>query len=694
MSETGLRDLSMKDVLLAVSLILVTTSANAGQSIIAGAIAGPIETTTYESLIVRGEAYGNQRDVFQQAETALEKGRYSQYRQLRVQLKNYPLSPYLDARYLEKRLSQVSLKQIQDFLQAQQSTVAGEKLRRDALRHFARYKRWSSFLAIYTPQHSDTLQCQHKLALLSTGKKQQAFADTKEIWLNGRSMPNTCDKLFKKWQATGHLTPDLIWQRIDLAMENGHTGLVRYLAKSLNQQDRAIIQRWLQLRRKPGTLALSPILQSRHPHKHIIIYHTLTRLSYRDPIEAARLWSQIGQEHFTDPQNRELAKNIGLSLAHKHKPEAYTWLNTLPASQDDEELQAWKIRSAIRTGHWQQVIAAIQELPTEQQARLSWQYWWAYAKDQLGQENEARGMFEYLAGHRDFYGFLAADQLGVPYSFEDEPLDISHAQLLRLWQYPQARRAQELYTLHRIPEARREWSDLLSRLNQKQKLAASRLAQLWNWHDRAILTLGQTSYRDDVDLRFPLTLRQKVESWSKQHAVDPALTYAIIRRESAFMKDARSARGALGLMQLMPTTARHVARSLRTRYRGARSLIRVDTNLSLGTRYLGQMLERLDSQSVLATAAYNAGPNRVETWLPEKTMAAERWIETIPFKETRRYVRNVMAYRIIYDYRLNDSNVRMRQFMPAIVGIGDEDDSFKLSQVSLSNPIMNMLESL
>lgn len=663
-------------------------------NILTGAIAGPVETTSYESLVVRGEAYSNQREHFKQAESALEKRQFSRYRRLRAGLKHYPLNPYLDALYLEKRFSKVSLQQIQDFLQAQQSSVAGEQLRREALRHFARYKRWSSFLAIYTPQLSNSLQCQHKLALLNTGKKQQAYTETTQLWLTGHSMPKTCDRLFEKWKAAGYLKPSLIWQRIDLAMKLGHTGLAKYLAKSLPAEDRKIVRHWIHLRWHPEDLAQSPLLQNQHPHRQEILIHILTRLSYRDPIQAASLWSDIGQEHFSDAENRELAEDIGISLARKHKPEAYTWLSTLPISQDDTELQAWKIRAAIRDGDWQAVVDSIQQLPTRQQARMNWQYWWAYAKDRLGQKNEATGMYEYLATQRDFYGFLAADQLNLPYSFQDDPLDISKAELLQLWHYPQAQRAQEFYALHRIPDARREWRNLLRELNQKQKMAASRLAQIWNWHDRAILTLGQTSYRDDVDLRFPLPLRQKVESWSKQHAVDPALTYAIIRRESAFMKDARSAVGALGLMQLMPTTARHVARSLRTRYRGARSLLRVDTNLSLGTRYLGQMLQRLDSQPVLATAAYNAGPNRVEAWLPEKTMAAERWIETIPFRETRRYVRNVMAYRIIYSYRLQDGKPRISQFMPPVTGIGADEASLKLSQANISSPIMDMLESL
>jgi soluble lytic murein transglycosylase len=179
--------------------------------------------------------------------------------------------------------------------------------------------------------------------------------------------------------------------------------------------------------------------------------------------------------------------------------------------------------------------------------------------------------------------------------------------------------------------------------------------------------MGKTDYRDDIELRFPLALKDKIEEWSTKHSIETAWTYAIIRRESAFMHDAKSPVGALGLMQLLPGTARQVARHLNVRYRGRNSLLLTDTNIKLGTGYLEQMLQRLDSQAVLATAAYNAGPHRVKTWLPEtQPMEAIRWVETIPFTETREYVSNVLAYTIIYQHLMNNEYTTLLQRMPPI----------------------------
>jgi len=179
--------------------------------------------------------------------------------------------------------------------------------------------------------------------------------------------------------------------------------------------------------------------------------------------------------------------------------------------------------------------------------------------------------------------------------------------------------------------------------------------------------MGRTRYRDDISLRFPLQHEDKVNNWSEKNNIDPSWTYAIIRRESAFMPDARSSVGALGLMQLMPNTARQVARQMKVRYRGRYSLLASNTHIRLGTGYLKRMLSKLDSQQVLATAAYNAGPHRVSKWLPENhQMDAIQWIETIPFTETREYVSNVLAYMVIYEHLLDGEITRLSNRMPPV----------------------------
>ncbi|MFW2373719.1 MAG: transglycosylase SLT domain-containing protein, partial [Gammaproteobacteria bacterium] len=379
-------------------------------------------------------------------------------------------------------------------------------------------------------------------------------------------------------------------------------------------------------------------------------------------------------------------ETIGLKKARRHEPDANFWLNRIPDRYSNQSIREWQVRSAIRQADWPELVVAIERLPPSKQAELRWQYWWAYANEQIGYTKLAEGFYHSLANRRSFYGFLAADYLGLPYSFEVHPLQADSVEIHKLSNTEQAQRAKELFSLKRIPEARREWHQLMDLLDEQQKLVASKLAQQWGWHDRAIFTMGKTKYRDDIALRFPLPLLDKVTNWSEQNSIDPALTYAIIRRESAFMSDAKSSKGALGLMQLQPRTARHVARNMNVRYRGKHSLLKTDTNIKLGTGYLQQMLDRHDSQAVLATAAYNAGPHRVKAWLPEyQPMEAIRWIETIPFHETREYVSNVLAYTIIYEYVMGSEPSRLQDRMPPVQPKDTESQVSQQAEPQASN---------
>jgi soluble lytic murein transglycosylase len=644
---------------------------------------GATETDTFTTLALRAPTaaplpdirpvrdetrLAEQRALYQRAEQALKHRHYENADHLMQQLQDYPLYPYLQYRQLKRQLGDTSGQQVSAFLDANDNSIIGDRFRTYLLRYYARHQRWDDFIDNYRPLGSTSLHCKYLAALLKTPEKQQALEQVKELWLVGRSQPRSCDAVFDAWEAAGYLSEELVWQRIELAMERGRTRLARHIGKKLSSQaDREVIYLWSQIHRKPQ-LSMPARRLNNHPMGAAIRLHGVKRMAARDVDQAVTLWNKMQQLHmFTRQQHNLARRSIGLSMARSHHPDAMQWLSRVEAEYVDTGVQEWLIRSAIRQGDWSRVAQAIEQLPLAEQSNLRWQFWWAYAHEQLGNYNDAEGIYHYLAGRRSYYGFLAADRLHRPYSFENRPLDIEERELAIIGHYPEVMRARELFKLGKIIDARREWRQLTLSLSNRGKLAASQLAHSWGWHDRAIVTMGKTDYRDDIALRFPLPMKDKVESYSQQQRLETAWTYAIIRRESAFMSDARSSQGALGLMQLMPGTARHVSRILKLRYRGQYSLLGTDTNLRLGTSYLGQMLKRLDSQAVLATAAYNAGPHRVETWLPEsQPMDAIRWVETIPFHETREYVSNVLAYTIIYQHLMSDSYTRLAQRMPPV----------------------------
>lgn len=643
---------------------------NDPQSAIDDRLVLPPETTANvaENTLINEEKLEKQRELYKKAETAFKQNRFSEFKHLKDQLKDYPLHSYLEYRDLRRNLGQISLDQARSFLSSENGSVISERFRRALIRHYSSHQRWDDLVEIYAPQPSIRLQCKYLQAELKTGNAQLAFPKIEKLWLSSQSLPKSCDPVFKVWEDAGYKTNDLVWQRIKLAMSSGKTRLSQYLAKSLDDSDRKWVNMWIKLYRQPHLAEKYKLLTKTHPMASTIRTHAIKRLSKKDPEKAVELWLSLkDQYHFNQEETNNVYKSIGLAMAREHYPEAHIWLNRIDAPYTTKYIREWHIRSAIRQGDWGKTVSAIEALPAREQAELRWQFWWAYANEELGNSIDAEGIYRYLAGRRSYYGFLAADRLNLPYAFENRPLEIDESELVSIKQYPETMRAQELFKLGKIIDARREWNQLLISLSNRQKLAASKVAQNWDWHDRAIYTMGKTDYRDDIALRFPVPMKEKIESWSQKHSIDTAWTYAIIRRESAFMSDAKSSVGALGLMQIMPRTARHVARNMKVRYRGNRSLLKTDTNLKLGTNYLEQMLNRLDEQHVLATAAYNAGIHRVKAWLPEtRPMDAIRWVETIPFEETREYVSNVLAYTIIYQHVMNDEYTRLSNRMPPV----------------------------
>ena len=608
-----------------------------------------------------------QRSLFLQAELNLQLGHYKKFKQQLKQLGDYPLSPYLQYKQLHGVLSRTSKTELDDFFTHYPEQIISARLRRDLIRHYARHHEWQKLLYIYRPQTSTSLQCNYLQALIKTGQQSLAMPRIKDLWLSSQSQPKSCDPVFKVWQDAGFKTPQLTWQRIERVMHAGKLRLAKHLARHLPKHDQAWVRLWRRIYRHPEKAASEPLFKQDHPYAQRIAIHAIQRLSRRDASQAIALLHKLSPPlRFNREQQYQLNRNIGLAMARQHLAGAGQWLQKIPLKFADSNVLQWRIRSNIRNAKWRNLLQNIEALPTTQQASLRWQFWWAYANAQIGRSIEANSTFRYLAGKRSYYGFLAADQLHLPYAFENRPIELDPQDIVQLSQHAAARRAYEFFKLGRILNARREWYDMTQQLDEQQKMAAAKLAQQWQWHDRAIYTLGQTAYRDDIALRFPLPLRHSIHSWSQKRQLDPAWTYAIIRRESAFMADARSPAGALGLMQLMPGTARRIAHKMHIRYRGKHSLLKTETNIELGTGYLEQMLQRNDQQTVLATAAYNAGPLRVKDWLPNKPMEAVRWIETIPYTETRNYVSNVLAYMVIYQHRMGQSSTRLSQHMPQI----------------------------
>ncbi len=609
----------------------------------------------------------DQRVLFLETKKALERGDYEVFGRNIQKLQEYPLYPYLSYWQLRDKLEEQPAATIEAFLINYKKLPIASRLRSAWLRRLAKEERWAEFLQFYRGGGT-TMQCRMHTAQLKTGQKKEAWAGAKKLWLVGKSQPEQCDGLFQAWEAAGGITPELRWKRIELAMERGNTGLARHLAKKLNEKDRERVNLWRRVYSDPTLIERSPQLKADNKSHRRIITHGLKRLARKDAEKAARLWSKVsGKYRFTSEQNNAVTRKIALNYAYDGDQRALIWLAQLPTKAIQQKERTWATRVALRHSNWKAAQAWIEAMPVAERQSVTWQYWLARINEQLGEPQQAEHLYYSASQDRGYYGFLAADQIKGEYNLNHQPVEVDPAELKAMKQTPAMVRAHELYMLLLTKDARLEWERAVANMDNKQRLVAGKLADEWKWYDTALLTLAKARYFSDLDIRFPLAHNETVTREAKSRELDPSWVYAVARQESAMMPDARSPAGAMGLMQLMPSTGKAVAKELKYPIKNTDQIMEPATNIRFGTYYLRQVLDRFDDNAVLATAAYNAGPHRVSKWFPESgSLDADIWVENMPFNETRKYVRRVMAYSVFYDQRLGKAITRLNERMPVI----------------------------
>ena len=609
-----------------------------------------------------------QREQFLDAETALSEGRRDEYLELKQALRDYPLYPYLEYQELLDRLDKAKPDEVRTFLQRYQGQPVAVRLRASWLNLLGKRRDWGNYLAFYTPQSSTTLQCYEVRARLQRGDRKAALDDSLKLWLVGHSQPDACDPAFDQLFADGRITSELIWQRIRLAFANQKSSLAGYLAKRLSAEDREWVRRWSLAHSRPTEAIKADWAQSDTALVREILAHALQRLARYKPDQAWKHWQTLSADHrFSTQQTGKILRSIALNGAVNGEQDAAKWLAAVPDSAADDSIRQWRVRIALLNGEWKQALKRIDELSSNNRTEDDWRFWRARALDASGAAGDAWTEYSQLSGERSYFGFLAADRLQRPYQMGDAREQYDRQGLSDIETLPGIRRARELYLAGERLDARREWFYATRNMSEEQLRLAALLAHRWGWHDRAILSAAQAHYWSDLTLRFPLPHRESIFANARRYDLDPALIYGVIRQESAFMEDAVSSVGALGLMQLMPATGKQTARALNIRYHGNQALLQSDQNIQLGSAYLNKLMTRFNGSPVLAAAAYNAGPHRVSRWLPGGgDMDATLWTELIPFRETRNYVRRVLTYATIFDWRLEQPLTRLTARLPTV----------------------------
>ncbi len=601
-----------------------------------------------------------QRQLFHDASLALERNQISKFKRMLKQLADYPAAPYLEFDAFKRRASQTKPQQAERFLKSYAEFPFAYHARGKWLKVLARRKDWENYLKFFDDRENTRLKCLAFQARLNLNRLEGLNDEISKVWLRGYSQPSDCDPAFAYFLESHDRAQQVIWLRIEKAFKARRPKLARHLGKKLDQQAQAIVATWYRAHQRPER-ALKKLADSDdNEHNRAIIVHAIDRLARRNSLKALEYWNLIRDHfNFSDEQKNQSQLRIALSTAIQHKSEARTLLTNLDPSIMNDQAYLWLARIQLRNRDWSGLLHTIKRMPSHLQQENEWQYWLSRSMEAEGQLTDSLSLLEQLSGKSSYYGFLAADKLKRDYHIEQEDAastEIDENEFLA--NNPHMLRARELYYLDRLIDAKREWFQALRYLDQDQIKQAATLASKWQWHDSAIRTVAKTPHRNDFSLRFPMPYKQQVLEHAQARELDPSLIWGVMRRESLFDPLARSSVGALGLMQLMPSTARRVASSLGMKRPQKSDILRVENNIRFGTHYLKTVMNRFDNNVALAAAAYNAGPGNVKRWLPSDTvMSADLWVETVPFKETRNYVQAVLAYSTVFDKSLGKNTL-------------------------------------
>jgi soluble lytic murein transglycosylase len=568
-------------------------------------------------------------------------------------LEAYAIHDYLVAARLRRDLllhaDEALDSNIDAFLKSHAGQPVARGLRRDWLISLAQRRRWDWFLPRSLDVVDPVLICDRLQGRLAVGDTQGLAAAALVRWIAPQQPPAECIGAFAWLRQQGLLTQALAFSRMRAALIADNPRLAREFAADVPLNLRAALLQWSDLLQSPGSalrvLAMHPSL----PVEPEALGAGFDKLTRAEPAVALDLLPRIlARDGLTPALEGELKRSAALGAAYDHDARAIALFDQLPPEAVDGQVQEWRVRSALWNRDYARALAWIEQLSSALAAQPRWRYWHARAVSAIRGETAAAPLYGEIAGLRDYYGYLAADQLHLKYSLNVQPSSLDAATQSALASQPAMIRAHELFDCDMTEEAIAEWAFAMDGADAATKVQAALLANGWGWYAQSITTLAQSGEFDDVELRYPRPYQTEVSAGSKLAQVPQDWILAVMRQESLFRKDAVSRADARGLMQMLPTTAAALARRWHIPLAGRDSLFDPSVAVPLGAAQLRELLDHYGEQLVLVLAAYNAGPSAVAHWMPTQTTAADVWIENIPYNETRGYVQHILEHIVAY----------------------------------------------
>ena len=604
------------------------------------------------------QTLNEQRKIYAKAVELQEQGLWEQADLQAKKITQYPLAYLLEYKSLKENFNQKSLPSIQAFIKKNAQYKVSNDLQRSYLYYLARNQYWSEFLSFY-PQlpNSTDLKCYHFQAKITQGKEAQVLPAVQKLWLTGSSLPAACDSVLQYYLANNKISQQLIWQRFKLTYLKNKGSLSAYLMKLMpDSPNKELAKKLYKINQNPSKLLDSTLFKNKKQAHYPLLLASIKRLIRKD----IKLGMQA-YEHYDKTIGFNLSEQITLKkyiltrILIREKTELIPWLDKELLHLANTDLLERRIRYAIKLNNWHDIEYWIKQLPSEQKLKNSWLYWQARVLEKKKLQDSADKLYKKIATKRNYYGFLAAQKLNLSYQFnaqividKQKSLDNLNLQLSHI---------EELHFQQHNNLLKREWSALLQKQNTEIQKQLGLYAYNKGWPYLSVIASIRAKSWDALNIRFPEVKPDLFQYNADKYQLPTSYIYAITRQESSFDESANSPAGAKGYMQLMPATASETAQKIGlNNYKEKSQLTEGKINVQLGSAYFNMLLKRYQGNRVLATAAYNAGPHRVDRWRKtakaQEALPMDSWIETIPYKETRGYVKNVLAYNVIYQHIL------------------------------------------
>jgi soluble lytic murein transglycosylase len=613
----------------------------------------------------------------------------------RISSSGHPLVPYVTYWWLSTNLWQsgasalTQAQEIAAFLDANPDTPIADGLRRDWLRVLGAADAWHLFepaVAKYSGDDAEVI-CHHWRYRLSRNQH-DALSEIKAAFVEGKYAVESCQSAFAEAKALEALTSEDVWVRLRRVLEANQVAEARRTSALLSSISPRFEAGLSAIATDPAKFVSTQKPEAKTRSSIELFLYAITRVARSDAARAAALLEKFGGPLSKDQQAYAWTQ-VGLYGGMQHEPDAVTWFKQAreakPALPLSDTQAAWKARAAMRAQDWPMVREAIEAMSATERRESVWRYWQARALTATGQVDGARLLRESLARELGFYAVLAAEELGTAsapaWRGGYKP---ARAELEAAYLRPAMQRTLALYRLDMKTEGFREWSLAMRGLSDQELLAAAEVARQAGIPDRAIGAAVRTLSVHDFSQRFPTPHRSDLQASARANRLDEAWVYGLIRQESRFMADARSRVGAMGLMQLMPATAKWAATRVGMKNLDLNRVTDVPVNLSLGSYYLRHVLEDL-GHPVLATAAYNAGPGRAKRWRAAQPLEGAIYAESIPFTETRDYVKQVMANAWYYAHQFGGNKISLKEMMGKVPGRAGGGQTIAMFSVAGAN---------